>query len=86
VHSDRFLQAAGHSLSLRREKIAAVVISVTKRHTPESVVNARVWRRAYSDVDPLCQLRHPGLRQQGVEGHLPGCGGAREPNFPMISG
>jgi hypothetical protein len=24
---------------------------------------------AYSDVDPPCQLRHLGLRQQGVAGH-----------------
>jgi len=58
------LQAAGHSLSHRREEVAAVVISGTKRHTPESVVPMPTFGGAYSDVDPLCQLRHLGLRQQ----------------------
>src|ERR1700674_2124694 len=63
------LQAAGHSLSHRRKEVAAVVISGTKRHTPESVVPMPAFGGAYSDVDPPCQLRHLGLRQQGVGGH-----------------
>jgi hypothetical protein len=44
VQSDRFLQAAGHSLSHRREEVAAVVIS-----TPESVVPMPALGGAYAN-------------------------------------
>ena len=60
------LQAASHSLSHHREEVAAVVISGTS-----GIVPMPAFGGAYSDVDPPCQLRHLGLRQQGVGGHRP---------------
>ena len=67
--------------------VAQIVISGTKRHTPEGAVSMPAFGNAYSDDGDRSrgQLRHRALRSQGLKTHCARCGGASKADIAVAA-
>ena len=74
------LPARGRSTIPARPMCAQIVISGTKRHTPEGAISMPAFGNAYSDAEIAAVANYVtrALRQQGVADHGAGRGGAAQ--------